>query len=371
MGVAPATIIYVRINITSVIVLYRADMEWPVHTPQIPPDAIRGWVRRNFPDYKERRNGEQLVICNPLVSDDEYHFNISTSLALCHDWRSDESWAPFNPSTGKYNKSFLAFVTKYKRCTYRQALTDILGNTQYKETPKSIIEPLPTVSNIQLPVGAIRIVDSQYRQMTTILYNWLLSRGVTRDDVRCYDLYHLGTDVIWPYYEYAELVYWQMRSSINKRFTYPPGSIGVTKGQFLYGYDFVNPASYLIITESIFDAHTLQSQALASGGADLTRQQVQKILDLNPRDGVILAPDNDRAGVKSIIRNGQLLLDSGLIVGYSIPPRLYYSKDGNNHTTKDWNELLNIMPKSEVKPTFERNVMNLNWNSLLELRLLG
>jgi hypothetical protein len=151
---------------------------------------------------------------------------------------------------------------------------------------------------------------------------------------------HCGLAVVWPYYEYDELVYWQSRSRVNKEFLFPPESVGVIKTDFLYGFDQVEPASHIIITESIIDSQTVEEQCVATGGASLGSKQVRKIRALGPRDGIILAPDNDLAGLKSVLYNATLLRPLQTKLYVSLPPAIEYTNDdGELDFTTDWNEV--------------------------------
>ena len=162
----------------------------------------------------------------------------------------------------------------------------------------------------------------------------------------------------WPYYEFETLVYWQSRNRFNKVYRFPDVSVfdkksGATlgetegsKGDFLYGFDDCDIASYVTITESIFGQYTLGQQALASGGASLTPSQVGKIKILGPKKGIILSPDNDSAGVKSMIHNFRLLQPLGYPIYWSLPPKLEYQSGDKKKYTKDWNELVQELKMS-------------------------
>lgn len=299
----------------------------------IPPDKIESWVAKYF-EYKKRhgKNGPELVIANPFYDNDKKKFNISLTKATCHDWRGDENWAgPINPKTGKRNCSFVQFVKSYLKCSFPQAVRAVLGASGDvsdfigPKTQADISEPKREAS-VALPGGVTLLASSQDKQAKPLI-KWLVGRGYSLEDIDKFALYHFGMDVFWPYFEFDEFVYWQSRSRLNKRFNFPEGT---DKGNFLYGFDDVEPSSYLIITESIFDKYTLGDQVLASGGANLTEQQVRKIKLLGPKKGVILSPDNDKAGLASITYNRNLLCGLGFPVFHSVPPKF----------VKDWNELI-------------------------------
>jgi hypothetical protein len=55
------------------------------------PEQIEAFVAHYF-DFKARKNGRELVICNPFDGDADFHFNVSKAKGVCHDWHGDE-WA--------------------------------------------------------------------------------------------------------------------------------------------------------------------------------------------------------------------------------------------------------------------------------------
>jgi len=186
-------------------------------------------------------------------------------------------------------------------------------------------------------------------------------------------------DVYWPYFEFEMLIYWQARSRLNKRFKFPDeniyGSDGEiagktegTKGDFFYGFDEVDPASYVIITEAIFDQNTLYDQTLASGGADLTVNQVKKLKILGPRKGIILSPDNDDAGISSVIRNKQVLDSLGFPILFSIPPKLKYEENGEVKHTKDWNEIGELIGFDKVRAIHDEHIRKISVKEILRLK---
>ena len=345
-----------------------------MYTP-IPPEKITAWVYKNFPDCKPRKGGEELRICNPFDGDDGYHFNISVLKGLCHDFRGDISWVGFNPNTGKLQyRTFIRFVQSYLtqkhgRCSYPEALQDVLGASSgaialLKWHRTRLLPETKETTALALPDGTTEFGQSQPKLVAGLLA-WLASRGVDDRKISKYNIMYCGLNVVWPYYEYdSEPVYWQCRSRINKIFRFPPESVGVTKGQFFYGFDQVEPASFAIITESIFGCLTLEDQCLATGGASITETQVKKLRLLGPKDGIILAPDNDKAGIESILHNAAQLQPLGYPIFYSLPP---IAKLPDGLLSKDWNDLVKIASQVEIRTTFEKSVKPYNVQQRLYL----
>lgn len=335
----------------------------------IPPKKIAAYIKKRF-TYKERRDGEELIICNPLNGDTGYHFNINPEKGVCHDWR-DDSWAGRpNPKTGKRSCNIIRFVSLYEQCSTAEAIKILLDGAQLEIEEQ---KPEYAEHDISLPQNK-KLTECTTEEVASILIKWLKRRAYSLEDIEKNDLRFFGTDVIWPYYEFESLVYWQSRSYLNKTFRFPApdvrdktgniiGKINASKGQFLYGFDDIEMNNYIIITEAIFDKHTIGEQALASGGAVLTSDQLIKIRLLNPKSGIILAPDSDSAGIKSVIQNYNLLKSMSYTVYYSIPP----SVDGCDKT--DWNEMFEKykMSKAEVRTVLDKNIKPLNPTEIVKL----
>jgi hypothetical protein len=336
---------------------------------KIPAKKIAGYIESRF-EFRMRKEGQEYLINNPLTYDTGFHFNINPEKAVCHDWRGDEWAGAINPKTGKRNCSFIKFVSLYEKVDYSEAIRLIMG-TDYISF-RTEVQKLPVIKEeMSLPRGAMALSTSSAaeRQM---LERWVISRGYTTDEIFNRNLHHLGAEVIWPYYEYGELVYWQSRSRLNKRFAFPSSEIfdddgnvvgkrEFGKADYLYGFDEAEHGTFVIITEGIFDMHTLGGQALASGGALLTPNQIAKLKLLNPKKGVILAPDNDAAGVNSAFSNQIKLRQANLNAYVSLPP----------DTVKDWNELVTErkMAKSAIRILFDERIMQLNPVTINKLRI--
>ena len=303
------------------------------------PELIEAWVKAHFPDCKPRKNGRELRINSPFLPDTGYNFNINPAKGKCHDWRGDH-WAGINPRTGKLcERSFLRFVQVFLNCSYQAALQNVLGDRPDGFLPAgAVTRPEPSEckedATVALPKGTQPLLGSKSQKLAARVLRWLAGRGISQELVGRYNIMHSGLDAIWPYYEYGQLVYWQSRSSISKRFQFPDLAEGSGK-EFLYGFDKAQPARYVILTEAILDSLVLDRQALAIGGAELSVRQISKLKLLGPRRGIILALDNDRAGIEGILTNAGLLSHLGYPLLAAIPPKLSW----RGILTKDWNDV--------------------------------
>lgn len=348
----------------------------------IPAAKIISWIEANF-EFDTRKDGTEYIICDPFSGDTKFKFNINPERNVCHSWHGDEWAGPINPKTGKRNCSIVNFVKTYKRCSYREALAELLGQSEdisrYLKSSGRINAEAQKEVTVELPDG-VEILSTATDAQAVALKSWLRSRGYTDNSIEMAELYYLGMDVYWPYFEFEELVYWQSRSRLNKRFDFPPVNvvdkqgniIGKTigsKGDYLYGFDDIEAASYLIVTEAIFDKNTLGEQCVASGGSDLTVDQINKIKILGPKQGIILSPDNDKAGISSILRNRNVLEPLGIKLFYSLPPRLEYRENDEIRFTKDWNEIgQKVAGFERVRQIHDQGIKKLDVKEVVRLK---
>lgn len=300
---------------------------------QISPQQITNWVGKHL-DYKSRKNGRELLVNNPFDGDSGWHMNINTTKGLVHDWR---------PGHQQYDGSFVNFVQRYKKISFYEALRDICGKnvdirTILQRDEPSIDEPLTDASEIEytLPPGALSFRNNCDSLAFKIGLQYLESRGVTLDTAQKFDLHYGGDRIYFPYYEYGIQVYWQARTVIGKIFEFPSADGGQGKTKFLYGFDNAEPNQPLFITESIFNALTLGDGAVASGGADMSQKQFQKIKAINPSI-VIFAPDRDEVGIMSAQKNAETLesVIDNMPCKFVIPPAPH----------KDWNDMWRELPR--------------------------
>lgn len=351
---------------------------------RLPAHKVKAWIEKNF-QFKTRKGGQEYLINNPFTHDTDFKFNINPVKGKCHCWTGDEWAGPVNPVSGRRNCSFIKFVQLYLKCSYREAIETVVGvgvDSSYYLKPENRITDSASenIITVELPKGSATIADATDIQ-ANMVKRWLKSRGYTDETISKDDIHYLSVDAIWPYFEFDTLVYWQSRSLLNKQFLFPDknvydnsgNKIGETegsKGEFLYGFDNVDYGSYVIIVEAIFGRVTLGENVVASGGAALTQHQVSKIKILSPKRGIILAPDNDKAGLKSLISNYDLLESYGYKVYFSVPPKLEYKdSDGKACYTKDWNELYTGcgISLSEIRSIHDKNISAFTLQSKLKI----
>lgn len=334
-------------------------------------DEIEAWVRSNF-DVKNKNKKGWLKICNPFqgretgTEDTKYHMNIHTGTGAVRDWR---------PNHKHHDSNIVKFVQDYLRCSKAEAVKAIKSAKKsdissileegIEEQPQNLIDEI----NLKLPENCWTF-EGTNGKLKDICVNYLKSRNIDLQTAIDWGLmYGIGT-IIFPYIEYGEVVYWQSRDITSKRFEFPDSSCGLVKTNFLWGWHRADPGTALYIVEAIFNAISIGPGALASGGASLGEKQSQKLDVLSP-EKIVLCPDNDAAGIASLIYNYEILKDHKEYLWYCLPPII----DG----IKDWNDLDQLKVKNNelykqyikedsIKEYIDNNMKKLDLLTIIKFR---
>lgn len=353
---------------------------------KIPPEKIKKWVETNFQVQKVRKNGRELVIINPLTGHNKPRLNINIDTGGAWDWGGPEWAGDPNPRTGKRPCHIIRFVQLYRGVSFREALRELVGNDalsyfyQIEKQEERKEEP-STALSCDIPPGYHLLLDPNSKTRAP-LWAYLLSRGYTEQEIINNQIHYRSSNILWPYTEFGEIVYMQSRNIYNKSFWFPStdvkdrddniiGHLDVTRDDVLYGFDDVPRSEYIIIAESIFDKNTLGQHCLASGGVILSDGQLKRIKFIGPKQGVVLAPDNDRPAIESILTNAPRIMNMGYKVFFSIPPKIEYTNPKGEITfTKDWNELLTGLKytKSQAVATLNQRLIPFTEANQLRLR---
>jgi hypothetical protein len=320
------------------------------------PEHIIGWIGRNF-EYK--KSGNQIRICNPDdPNDKDFHLWISLYKTKPKNSDKEDFWVhDFRPGHQSLDGSFLKFVAKYRKITYKQALREVFGTSrsflkrEEKKVEEEDIVIKPSEKGLELPAGARRF-DSSDDPVEQLVLNYLKKRGFSREDAVKYDLHYTADSVIFVYREFGRIAHWQQRWLLGKGFHFPSKS---EKGDHLFGFDFCQPGEPVGITEAAFGAMSLGPGVTASGGAVLTEGSIKLLKKLSP-SRVVLTPDNDEAGIKSLEQNWQILRDH-FDLFYCLPPRM--------PKKKDWNDALLIYGRERIRTFFEQHQQKVSMGALM------
>lgn len=340
-----------------------------MRTIKLTPEQIERWVSRHF-EYKRRKNGEELLICNPFVPGDHgFKFNISTVPKKSKKSDRENYWVhDWRPSAQQYNGSFLKFVQRFKGCSFKEALKDVCGEGAdlrfILDQSKPLEKNEPQIQRLELPISAVPITSDKNPKFKELAVKYLASRGINYNDAVSFRVHYTPTMVIFPYLEYDEIVYWQGRSlsPAIKTFEFPDQrKVGVGKADFIYGFDNAEPGQPAFLSEAIFDALTVGPGGLAMGGAKLSETQVRKIKALNPSK-IVLCPDNDTEGFSSIYQNW-VLLNPYFDIYYVLPPE-----------TKDWNDWVKLADDKQtalkaVRSYISKHTQKLTMSKAIKFRM--
>lgn len=326
-----------------------ADIRPADRMKQLTPEMIEDWVAKHFDDYKKKSGGTQICINNPFDGDTGYHFWISLRRTESRRNKRTDYWVhDFRPGHNKWDGSFVNFVRQYKNISYFEALRSITGTVgsaskllrELREgrQEESEEQSEPEESEIELPDNCYPLWRDAGSKAAKIAKRYLRSRKITEDDIERYKLHYTPVSIVFPYYEYGIFCYWQQRDVLGKRFSFPNEvETGLKKTDYLYGFDDVEPHDFVIMVEAIIDKISIGSDCVASGGATVIGKQISKLYALAPST-VVLAPDADLAGLKSL-RSNYDKLNPKFKLAYCFPPKV------NQLQVNDWNKLDQLLGK--------------------------
>ena len=351
---------------------------------ELTSELIESWISRHF-DYRRRSRGKQLAINNPFDDDKSRHFYVN--LERVKRKRAKEGEKPnfwvhdFRPGHQRWDGSFLNFVRQFKNISYFEAAKEVCGGNT--NDAKALLRQLkaqidkdedyddvqPEDMDLSLPLGSTPFSKKNNSKARELSINYLNSRSITEDQAVANFLHYTPTSIVFPYIEYGIMVYWQERAIITKEFRFPDeAETGLAKTDFLYGFDHVEPNDYVIIVEAIIDKISIGDNVVASGGADVVGMQLRKLKALNPQT-VILAPDNDEAGLASLRLNHDALL-SRFGLAYCIPPIAKHElKHGEKREFKDWNRYDQHYGSGWSKRYIEKHSRRLSISALVKPRV--
>lgn len=339
---------------------------------------IRGFVAEHFPEFKEANSqkvGPVLRINSPFDDDPDsksLKFNIFINSKICKDWRGNERWK----KTG--NSSFMNFVCLYLNCSFKEAVQKLAkyGSPDHKDytlkhSPNQEKLEEPNVPLMHLPAGTEKLDLKSSKTHHKIAARWLAKRGFTPEIVEKHKIMICGISIVFPYYEFDELVYWQQRSTGHKFFEFPDAEIyGVGKSDFLYNYDNIDPNLPINVFESATNAITIGRQAISTGSADIGSKQLRKLVNLCRSKKVVFAFDRDKAGIDAMIKFYPILNLQKIETYYALPPKV---KSKNGGIIKDWNELYTDLETpwsfSKIREAFKSSVKLLNMSEAIQLQL--
>jgi hypothetical protein len=244
-----------------------------------------------------------LLVNNPGVPGDKgFHVGIFPEEARVHDFR---------PEMSEYNGDFVRFVAKVQGYRWIDAYQAITGSATATIEEMSMrmrlrmdasatkpTEPVAPVEIVSMPKGFLPI-SKEPNKLCQMAIAYLAKRQVSLEEAIKFRFHYGANSLCFPFYEYDELVYWQVRDILSKRFMFPAGLVGQ---EYLWNLDNAPTMGDVFITESIFNAAVIGEGAIAAGTANFSKEQILKLKALQP-GRIILCPDHDAAGVSSLLHN--------------------------------------------------------------------
>lgn len=265
-------------------------------------------------------------------NDSKYHLSINKETGLWQDFKSGEKG------------NFIHLVSIVENIGYKLAEQYIVR--KILKDPFLLLDIKKKTNEIRVQQNVTtKSLNHYYGDFLKLKYemlNWgnpiyekaikeIESRKISLNKVVFYAA-HSGRFVnrlIVPYERKGQLFYFQGRALslyAKPKYLNPSSEEGVRASDILYPFNTYK--SYVILTEGVFDAISLQLHGLNAtsiGGAILSQIQAEKI----KHKKVILALDSDKAGIEGAKKAKQLLANLGVNSMFCTPNKPY----------KDWNEM--------------------------------
>lgn len=307
------------------------------------PEQILAWVKKRFSNnFKLAKNGQEIRINNPLSIDNDFHLWINVRKGIVNDFRPQYKSGVAG--------TFLSFVMKHDNVGFKDAVKDVIGDDYKNYNIDYVVEDHEPDQEIELPKGFKKFTYED-TMLSAVAKRYLNSRCVSNGKIYVLGMGYAGPNVVFPYYEFKKMVYWQQRAITNKEFLFPDGT---SKAKYIYGIDSIDPTDPVIITESIFNA-LMFDNGVAIGGSDISDNQKNKLRKAGVKR-IVMAFDNDKAGI------------AGTIKAYNKMNayfELFYSFTDNE---TDWNDVARKQGASEPLKMLKRNVKKLDFKNVVGLK---
>ena len=290
--------------------------------------TIRRFIESNF-QFRNNHNGEIRI--NSIFSQDgKFRLFISPDKGL---------WKDQKEQTGG---EFLSFVCKFLDVSRQEAINILIREySSFSDISKDvkIIDLVET--NVEIPKELVFFGEKKEKGMyEKAAKNYFLNRKINPDGFGYFQKGEFEGRVFIPFYEEGEIVYFMARAYNNSSLRYknPKGA----RNDKVFNVDKINEE--VVVFEGVFDALSLDKQVgTAILSARITEAQVKKIWDRAP-ERIILVPDNDETGDKTLEWNLKRFLEFKPV---SLNTKLYIYNIPKEF--KDFNEMKIKTGKSNIK----------------------
>jgi hypothetical protein len=313
------------------------------------PHQIKAWVAKHF-EFKVKKRGTELRICNPYDAprDTKFHVFINVHKAMVNDFRPNHKYG--------VSGTFLNFVKNYRKISFHAATREVMGVDIDPRThlfEDVVVKDEGPRQFVELPKG-FQLLDKSNDRIAISVRAYLHRRMISDEQISQFGMGYDGLNVVFPYYEFGDIVYWQSRSITAKKFNFPPDS---SQAQFIYGFDIIDPDYPTILTESIMNSLMFE-HGVSMGSCAISVAQKKRLKASGTQD-IIVAFDNDEAGLKGISKYFPLLKDDF---------NLYYSITDDE---ADWNKVAQESGIDAVSDMLLKNVRRLDLKASVKLALMA
>ena len=319
-------------------------------------DSFLNWAQDRFGDVKISGNEIQAnsIFCTDKI-DHKYKLWMNPSGGKNqYPWGCYRCWLTDNMG------SLVKLVSIVDHISYEEAEELICGTQSIRTLEQKVeeffekkIQETKPETTCELPPGTVLIENLSNKSNWYLKsYVYLLRRKIPLEGFYVCTEGKFIDRIVIPYKDRdGKLVYYNARAISDKnplRYMKMEGS-NVNRSHMLYFYRHPKTKGKLFLTEGEFDTISLNMlglDAAALGGKSLSDEQVALINGYE----VVLALDNDKAGLPAIVSMGSKLLSLGVQASFVRPPLGY----------KDWNQLYIKKPSESIRDYIAKNTKPFN-----------
>ena len=292
-----------------------------------------------------------------FVEDSKFHLSINKESGLWRDFKSGEAG------------NFIHLVAIVENIGYKEAEFFLLKKLSKEHF--ILIDLLKEKNNLKYELSQATNSLNHYKHdfipLTEEMKMWgnpiyqkaveeLEKRKINYENKKFYVAYQgrFVNRLILPYEKNGNLHFFQGRALTTyakPKYLNPSSKDGIKAGDVLYPFN--TQKSYVILTEGVFDAISLQEQKLNAScvnGALLSLSQASQLKNKK----VILAFDQDEAGKSGMLKSKKVLDNLGIKNFFISPPNQF--KDWSEAHQKDFD--LQAYFKAETKPFLSWYIRN-------------
>jgi hypothetical protein len=265
---------------------------------KIPRTLLESFFDSNF-DIRKGSTNDEIIFRSPFSNKSSHLIYMNLEKGVFQDFHGDI------PSG-----SVIYFIAEYLDIPRTQVLSHLLENYSLGEEKKFIPAQETESEDLKGVLESVLWLKDKLGIFGNASMKYLKKRKIPQTYLDEWGYFISGRyerRIFIPFYEEGKLVYFLARSiDKNEKLRYYNPK-GINSKDYLFNYDRIEEGKPLVICEGVFDAASVSNfSSTAILSADISVKQVKKIISKNISE-IIIVPDNDETGGRTLGRNIDLL----------------------------------------------------------------